>query len=124
MDKRDATDADILETGSTHSYDKHGRSIILYPTPTNAGTLEITIQSGSNHFTVSDTTKEPGFDSIHHCYVSLYPALRYARKYAKDKVPGIEADIKELDAEIKELYSMRDQDEAPFMTVEHSTEFY
>lgn len=124
MDKRDVTDADIIETGSTHSYDKHGRSIVLYPTPTNGGTLEITIQIGSNHFTVSDTTKEPGFDFIFHRYVALNPARDYAQKYAKDRVQIIDTDIQRLDAEVKEFYAMRDQDEAPFMTVEHSTELY
>lgn len=124
MDKRDATDDELMETGEARQYDKLGRSIILCPTPTNGGTLEITVQSGSNHFTVSDTTKEPGFDAIFHRYISLYPARDYAQKYAKDRVQIIDTDIQRLDAEVKEFYAMRDQDEAPFMTVEHSTELY
>lgn len=126
LDKRDLTDDVIDGSGAPTGYDKNGRSIILHPTPNYGATagVEVTVQVGSNYFAVSDTTKEPGIDSIFQRYISLYPARDYAMKYAKDKVSIIDVDIQRLDAEVKEFYATRDQDEAPQMTVEKTSDIY
>lgn len=121
-DKRDLTDAELNESGTPTCYDKVGRSLFPYPVPNFGGTgaLELTFQKGSNYFSVSDTTKEPGFDEIFHRYISLYPSREYAMKYAQDKVKIIDVFIERLDEEIKEHFTTRDQDEAPHMTTERT----
>lgn len=126
MDKRDASDYFLDQTGEPTHYDKVGRSIMPLPVPDYSvtGGIEVTVQNGSNYFTVDDTIKEPGVESVFHRYISLYCALDYARKYAKDRVVDIKGDIKALDEEIKELYIVRDQDEEHFMSLEKTNEIY
>ncbi len=126
LDRRDLTDDDLNETGEPTGYDKNGRSLVLVPTPDYSATLgiELTVQTGSNHFAVTDTTKTPGVESIFHRYISLFAARDYAQKYNKDRVSIIDVDMQRMEKDIEEFYATRDQDEAPFLSVEKSTEIY
>lgn len=71
--------------GTPKYYDKVGESILLYPAPnynigyldTPSGGLRAYFQRKIDHFTTSDTTKEPGFAKHLHKYISLYCAYVY-----------------------------------------------
>lgn len=75
-----------LTNGVPKYYDKMGESILLYPStnysiaPTDPvpGGLRAYFQRKIDYFTVSDTTKEPGFAKHLHKYISLYCAYVYA----------------------------------------------
>lgn len=125
-DRRDLTDSELDGSGMPEGYDKMGRSIMPFPVPAHSADegVEITFQKGSNYFTVADTDKEPGVDSVFHRYVSLYPAREYALKYAPKRLKAIDAQIKELDAEVVDHFNNRDTDEAPVLTLEETTEQY
>jgi hypothetical protein len=125
-DDRDMSDDDLSKVGTPEYYDKVGRSIFLYPSPdysADAG-VEISFQMGSNYFSTADTTKEPGFDSIFHRYVSLIPAREYAMKYAQQYLNLIDTEIQRLDKDLLEHYATRDVDDAPFLSTERTTEIY
>jgi hypothetical protein len=125
-DRRDFDDATLEEVGQPLYYDKIGRSIMMYPIPSHGATagVELTYQRGSNYFAVNDTTKEPGIDSLYHRYISLLPAREYAMKYNPERLNLIDAEIQRLDVELKEHFATRDVDDAPFMSIQRTTEFY
>lgn len=67
-------------------YDKMGESILLYPAPnysisiddTPEGGLRAYFQRKIDYFTITDTTKEPGFAKHLHKYIPLYCSWVYA----------------------------------------------
>lgn len=75
-----------LTNGTPKYYDKMGESILLYPAPNYSiapddvtpGGLRAYFQRKIDYFTVSDTTKEPGFAKHLHKYIPLYNSYVYA----------------------------------------------
>jgi hypothetical protein len=71
--------------GTPLYYDKLGGNIFILPKPDYSGTIELQTQRGANHFATSDTVKEPGFNSLFHELVALYPSLDYTEIAGMDK---------------------------------------
>ena len=80
-------------TGSVTRYDKTANGIFLDLVPEADVTdgLKMYINRESTYFTVSDTTKKPGFDGLVHEYI----VLDVAYKYARDKRLANRVDLKE-----------------------------
>ncbi len=128
VDRRDLNDFELdkSRTGMPVGYDKLGRVIDLYPVPDAGATrgLEIEYQRGSNYFSVTDETKEPGFDPQFHRLVSLYAALDYAGAKGKnDRIPLIMTKIGEMERDIEHYYRDRDVDDRPKMTLAGTDEY-
>lgn len=78
----DVSLTDYLKTpGQPIMYDKIGNSIFLYPKPnySQVQSLKVYFQRKMNYFVTTDTTKEPGFMSNLHKYISLCISIPYAR---------------------------------------------
>lgn len=65
--------------GSPLGYDFKASSLFLYPTPNYSATggIKIFFQRPSTYFTITDTTKSPGFASIFHRYLALCATFDY-----------------------------------------------
>jgi len=73
----------LKQAGLPEYYDKIANSIFLYPKPlatsvTSTNGLKVYFQRPPSYFTVADTTKTPGFYSIHHRLVALIASRDYA----------------------------------------------
>lgn len=86
LKKLDITDPDLSRflvgtpgNGTPVGYDFKANSLMLYPTPSYSATdgIQIWFQRPSTYFTAGDTTKEPGFASIFHRYISLNNKFDY-----------------------------------------------
>lgn len=122
------------QTGMPTHYDKVGKTIKLYPTPSAAS---CTLIAGlKTHFkrtadlfletvpgTPDNVSKEPGFASTYHYILSYMAAIPYCMKYKKDRVAlyeGIVGDIgvtpTGMKRDIINFYSMRERDKTKRMT--------
>lgn len=80
-------------------YDKMGESILLYPSPnysispltSPAGGLRAYFQRNMDYFDVADTTKQPGFATHLHKYISLYCAWVFAEAKGKSDANRLKA---------------------------------
>lgn len=79
-------------------YDKRGRVIELYPAPNYSYTagLKLHFKGSANVFTVTDTTKEPGFDQEFHHIIAVEMAIPYCSKYKPERLQMLFAKKKEL----------------------------
>ena len=111
------TDGVDLE-GSVYRYDKTANGIFLdlVPTADVTGGLKVFINRESTYFTVSDTTKKPGFDGLVHEYL----VYEVAYKYARDKRLANKNDLKEGLAlemvKVENRYGRRERDIARNLT--------
>lgn len=119
-DRREIPD-DVLRAaaGDPLYYSKIGRSVFLTP-PANYGSVEgfeIQFQRGPSYFTTTDTTKEPGFDSMYHRLVPLFMARDFCTiNRFKDRLVGIKEEIETLMAELGLSYTARPNDERKRLT--------
>lgn len=111
------TESEYSETsGLPIRYDKLGNTITLYPAPdtaqvTASAGMKVRFQRGGEHFTVADTTKEPGFASIYHKLIPLYAAYDYAvANSMTDKINAISAEIQKRESRLERFMSKRDKD--------------
>jgi len=88
--------------GIPEFYNLEGNSIILYPATNYASTdgLKIKTQRPHGYYTVSDTTKEPGFMPHFHHIVSLMACADYAVMNAMDVANNF---VSLVDRELKNL---------------------
>ena len=98
--------------GAPTHYDKTGRSLLLYPTPdySRAAAMKIYFKRHANIFQTTDNTKEAGFADAFHGVLSSQAALWYAKKYKKDMVPELVAEIAQYKADIMKFYGRRNRD--------------
>jgi len=105
------------DNGRPTKYDKKGDSLFLYPAPSSDQVtlkkgLRISFQRGPVYFTVSDTTKEPGFNPLYHRILSLGPALDFASKNEMTtKVNILTSRLNALETGLVNSYAIRDKDE-------------
>jgi len=114
--RNELTDAQIVATGTPTQYEKIGNSVFLFPTPNYSSTdgLEIQFQRGASYFTISDTTKQPGFASDFHRLVSLYASLDYLTVNGMiQRATMVQNRITAMEQELLERYSQRSGDETP-----------
>lgn len=116
--RSELTDSELKAVGTPDQYYKIGGVVFPLPLPNygySAG-VELEFQRGANHFTVADTTKEPGFNSQYHQFLSVGAALRYAIANGMDKKTAqLRADKEMIRNAMREHYQMRSPDERPKM---------
>jgi hypothetical protein len=114
---------DFLKTaGQPLYYDKVGNSVFLYPKPlatavTSANGLKVYFQRPPSYFTASDTTKQPGFNSLYHRLVALKASFDYAMVNSLDVVgsiptgKGLAYMVETAETKLVEDYALRNKDE-------------
>ena len=116
IQRREASDSDLNETGTPTSYYKIGKQIFLVPTPDYgvSNGIEFYFQRGANHFTSTDTTETAGFASIFHEYLSISAALRYAvANGMATKITVLRDMLQNITNNIEEYYRRRSPDRKP-----------
>jgi hypothetical protein len=100
-------------SGIPIKYDKVGNSVFLYPKPNydKTGGLKVHFQRGPDYFEHTDTTKVPGFQVMHHPYLTLQASA----SYALDRGLTLATDLNTLvnqweQVEIPTFYSRRAKD--------------
>jgi hypothetical protein len=117
---------DFLKTaGLPLYYDKIATSILLYPKPlgtqvTAVNGLKVYFQRPPSYFVSTDTTKVPGFNSLHHRLVALKASLDYARTNSLPVAGGVMrggyktgllTQVDEEEQKLVETYVLRNKDE-------------
>jgi hypothetical protein len=94
-------------------YDKTANGIFLdqIPATSRTGGLKVFINREGSHFTVSDTTKMPGFAGLYHEYVGLRPAVRYAVDHTMQNADDLKIELKDMETCIMKHYRDRSKDE-------------
>ncbi len=121
---------DFLKTaGMPMYYDKIANSIFLYPKPlatavTSTAGLKVWFQRPPSYFTVSDTTKVPGFNSLYHELVAVLASKKYASINTLKEVlgnvkqgTGLAFMAAQAEQSLQDDYSMRNKDEHPRLSV-------
>lgn len=103
--------------GTPYRYDKTANSIFLDPVPSYAetGGLKIFINREATYFTISDTTKKPGFWGLQHKYLTYYAAYEYASRNGLKTAPLIFEKRERSMLAIREHYARRQKDVKPVM---------
>jgi len=117
---------DFLKTaGLPMYYDAQANSVFLYPKPlatsvTSTNGLKVWFQRPPSYFTSSDTTKVPGFNSLHHRLVALRAAKDYALANSLPVAGGVMrggfktgllAMIDEAEQRLIDDYTLREKDD-------------
>ncbi len=100
-------------TGTPLKYDKTANGIFLdaIPSYNQTGGLKVYINREASYFTVSDTTKTPGFDGLCHEYVALRPSYMYAMRNGLPNQEILKREMLEMEETIQLRYSNRMKDE-------------
>jgi len=114
--RRELSDSELEATGTPKKYYKSDGAIFPVPIPNygySAG-FELEFQRGGNHFVTGDTTKEAGFNSQFHQFLSVGAALRYALANGMDeKIKLLQQQKTAIADAMREHYEMRSPDEHP-----------
>jgi hypothetical protein len=99
--------------GTPKFYDKLGNSVFLYPAPSysQAASLKLFFTRGMSEFTVSDTTKQPGFNILFHDLIPLWVSYEYAIANGLKNANQIMVEIQRKENELLEAYQKRSKDE-------------
>lgn len=114
--RSELTDSELASTGNPSSYYKIGGVIFPVPVPTYGATLgvELEFQRGANHFLITDTSKEAGFNPMFHQVLSVSAALRYAVSNGlTDKALILSQQKAAIVSAMREHYERRSPDEKP-----------
>jgi len=98
--------------GIPEYYDKAGDSIFLYP-PANfsqSNSLKAFFQRKAEHFTTGNTTKEPGFASHLHRFLSFSVAYDWAIAKQHPKANWLASKKEEFKNLVKAFYTVRSKD--------------
>lgn len=119
-DRRTLNDTDLDSTGTPAYYDKIGSSVMPYPTPNYSytGGIEVQFQTGATYLTANDLSVIPGIAPISLRLLSLMTALDFTEvNEMESRSAKIRNRIQELGQENESLYSTRDMDEVPRITM-------
>lgn len=99
-------------------YDKTGNGIFLDPIPnyTDSAGLKLFINRESTYFTISDSTKLSGIDSLCHDFLYLKPSYEYARDKSLQNMTTLFRDMQVSWQKINGRYGSRQKDVRPVMT--------
>lgn len=117
VDVIDQSLTDFLKTaGMPAYYDKIGNSVFLYPKPlgtavTATGGLKVWFQRPPSYFTISDTTKVPGFNSMYHRLVALLASRDYAIARQLPVGKDLTSLVQLQEDSLGESYALRNKDE-------------
>lgn len=114
VSRRSISDNDIDDAGSPEGYDMLADGIYLFPKPNYGSTngLEAQIQAPLGHFLTTDTTKEPGFNSMFHRLVPLWGSYLFTSNKRLAIAKDIRQEILVMQEELKEFFSQRDHGKA------------
>lgn len=115
-DRVEFSDDDLSATGESDSYFKIGGVVFPRPIPNYGFTdgVELEFQRGANHFTISDTTATPGFNSQFHRFLSVCAAIDYAiANGLNNKITVLTAVKEQIRGKILEHYQRRSPDARP-----------
>lgn len=121
----DQSITDFLKTpGLPLYYDKQGTSIFLYPKPlatsvTSTAGLKVWFQRPPSYFTISDTTKVPGFNSMYHRLVALIASRDYAMFKSLSIVKALVEKVQQDEDSLVENYTLRNKDEHVRLSAKH-----
>jgi hypothetical protein len=114
---RDEISDDVLNSsGEPTEYYNIGGSLfpVAIPDYSYAAGLEVQFKRGGNHFTIADTTKEPGFASQFHQILAIKAAKIYAiANGLTEKVNMLTGLEKEMQMKMIEFYQRRNPDDKP-----------
>lgn len=118
-----ALSALAIEEKQSWGYDKIANSLMLYPTPLISITagLKVFFKRGPVYFTTSDTTKQPGFNSLYHDLIVLWPVYE---KLIDDDISTAEGVFSEIEMKEQALvldYSRRSKE--PVRITAHQESF-
>lgn len=101
--------------GQPYRYDIIGNSILLDTRPNYSvdNGIKVYFKRKADYFTTTDTTKEPGFASQFHKYLSLYGQYEFSYAKGLPKTEQLKRDILEMEGKIKDFYSKRSKDYRP-----------
>ncbi len=99
-------------SGVPSRYDKTANGIFLDLIPNYNSTdgLKIFINREGSYFSVTDTTKKPGFAGLFHEYCVLKPSYNYARSKGLQNVERLERDLLKMEKAMDAYYSDRERD--------------
>ena len=125
--RSELTDSELSATGTPDKYFKLGEAVFPLPVP-NYGIvagMELSFQRGGNHFTITDTTSSPGFNSQFHHILSIKASKRYALANGmSEKVTMLNDMEKETMEKMLEHYQMRAPDEKPKFKLKRNVNNY
>lgn len=113
-DLYDQAITDFLSTsGTPQYYDKVGTSLLLYPAAnySQSDSLKVFYERGPSYFTVSDTTKSPGFNPLYHRLLSMWAGYDYALINLLPISQTLRQEIQVMEDNLRESYAFRDKDE-------------
>ena len=99
-------------TGSVLTYDKTGNGIFLdlIPNYNRTGGLKVFINRTGSYFSVTDTTKKPGFAGLFHEYLALRPSFQFAMRKNMNNMALLKAEMLEMEIDIQNYYKSRERD--------------
>lgn len=104
---------DGLNAGGTpYRYDKTANGIFLDPIPDYNSTngLKIMYSREGSYFTVTDTTKKPGFAGLFHEYLVLRPAYEYAYANSLPNMNALKLEMLTMEQDLTKHYAQRERD--------------
>jgi hypothetical protein len=126
--RSELTDTELNATGGTSDkYFKFGGAVFPLPVPDYGSTagVELEFQRGGNHFTTTDTTDSPGFNSQFHQILSISAALRYALANGmSEKVKTLQEMKEDIRSKMVEHYQLRSPDDKPSFRLTRDTSNY
>lgn len=125
--RSELTDTELNATGEPETYYKLGGAIFPLPVPDYgvSGGVELEFQRGGNHFTTSDTSSSPGFNSQFHQILSVKASKRYAiANGMSEKVQILTSMEDDINTKMVEHYQRRSPDEKPKFRLKRNTNSY
>jgi len=125
--RSELTDSELSATGTPDKYFKLGEAVFPLPLPDYgiAAGMELSFQRGGNHFTTSDTTDSPGFNSQFHQILSIKASKRYAMANGmSEKVKMLDEMEEGVMIKMLEHYQLRAPDEKPKFKLKRSVNTY
>lgn len=103
----------LNQTGMPTRYDKTANGIFLDAIPSYNSTagLKVFINREAMRFTISDTTKMPGFDGRVHELLALKASYPYVRDNRLSNLNDIVRDIQIFESNLKKIYRDRGREE-------------
>lgn len=117
IDQADLVDQSLTDfkktSGTPMYYDQIGPSIFLYPKPSTSisSGLKVFFQRAPSYFTASDTTKQAGFPSTFHRYLSYGASLDYAIKKQLPQRDDFRVEIAAMEEAMRTFFSLRNKED-------------
>lgn len=108
-------------SGIPAEYDLIGESIFLYPKPnySQAASLKVYYARGPHEFSTTDTTEEPGFNSLFHDLIPLTVSYEYVfnKRNNPQRAQWLLTEVQKGEDAIQKFYGKRFNDKRPRFTL-------